>query len=173
VQSVAGGCLIVGSKLYFYVSGRAGVAGSAAQGVCSTGLAILRRDGFASMDAGATGGTLTTRPLRFSKQSVLFVNVDAPEGELRVEVLDEKGAGVLQSEPIKGDTTLRKVTWPEQKNLEPLVGKTIRLRFTLRNGALYSFWTGDDAGASRGQVAAGGPRLTGPIDTVGEASLGK
>src|SRR5437660_5313727 len=51
VQSAGGGCLVVGDQLHFYVSGRAGVRGSPASGVCSTGLALLRRDGFASMDA--------------------------------------------------------------------------------------------------------------------------
>jgi len=44
VQSVGGGCLIVGDKLYLYASGR-----NATQE--TTGLAFLRRDGFASMDA--------------------------------------------------------------------------------------------------------------------------
>ena len=50
VQSAGGGCLIVGDQLYFYVSGRQGRPGTDAPGVCSTGLATLRRDGFASMD---------------------------------------------------------------------------------------------------------------------------
>src|SRR5204863_239850 len=53
VQSAGGGCLVVGDQLYFYVSGRAGVKGSPASGVSTTGLAVLRRDGFASMGAGA------------------------------------------------------------------------------------------------------------------------
>ncbi len=47
VQSAGGCCLVVGDRLYFYVSGRAGVKGSPASGLCSTGLATLRRDGFA------------------------------------------------------------------------------------------------------------------------------
>ncbi len=50
VQSAGGCCLIVGDTLYFYASGRQGVPGSNAPGICSTGLATLRRDGFASMD---------------------------------------------------------------------------------------------------------------------------
>ena len=47
VQSAGGGCLIVGDQLHFYVSGRQGRPGTDAPGVCSTGLATLRRDGFA------------------------------------------------------------------------------------------------------------------------------
>src|SRR2546421_3412499 len=61
--------------------------GSATSGVCTTGLAVLRRDGFASMDAGETQGALTTRPVTF-RGKYLFVNIDDPQGELRVEVLD-------------------------------------------------------------------------------------
>jgi hypothetical protein len=52
---------------------------------------VLRRDGFASMDAGEEGGVLTTRPVRFRGKH-LFVNLDAPSGELRAEVLDADGA---------------------------------------------------------------------------------
>ena len=59
VQSAGGGCLVVGEKLYFYVSGRQRT-GQFRDGRGSTGLGILRRDGFASLDAGQAGGTLTT-----------------------------------------------------------------------------------------------------------------
>src|SRR5262249_26257052 len=101
VQSAGGCCLIRGDQLHFYVSRRQGVPGTNLPGVCSTGLATLRRDGFVSMDQLDTGaaarrqtsagaGTLTTRPLRFSGRH-LFVNVDAAGGALRVEVLDREG----------------------------------------------------------------------------------
>src|SRR6185503_20963161 len=104
VQSVGGGCLVVGDELWFYVSARSGAAkGSNKQGTCVTGLATLRRDGFASMDAGADGGTLTTRPLTFSGKH-LFVNVDAPQGELRVEVLDGEKVALVPP-AVKGDST--------------------------------------------------------------------
>ena len=101
VQSAGGGCLIVGDRLYFYVSGRQGRPGSQSPGICSTGLATLRRDGFASMDfmpdrqpvVRATGGTgtLTTRVITANGQH-LFVNADASRGELRAEILDDRGA---------------------------------------------------------------------------------
>ncbi len=164
VQSVGGGCLVVGDELRFYVSGRAGAEGSDKGGVCSTGLAVLRRDGFASMDAGEGGGTLTTRPVSF-KGRHFFVNL---AGELRVEALDESGKVLSASETVKGDKTLLAVPW---KGLEALAGRPARLRFHLRSGNLYSFWVSPDAsGASRGYVAAGGPGYPGPVDTVGSAA---
>jgi hypothetical protein len=76
VQSAGGVCLVFGDRLYFYVSGRAGVPGRRASGDTSTGLATLRRDGFVSMVADGTPRSLTTRPVRFSGQR-LFVNVDS------------------------------------------------------------------------------------------------
>jgi len=176
VQSAGGGCLVVGDKLYFYVSGRAGVPGSRTSGVCSTGLATLRRDGFASMDAGHNEGTLTTRPVRFSGKH-LFVNVDGDEGELRVEVLDEGGDVVPRLSrrncvPIRADNTLQPVKWRRVKDLSRLAGRAVRFRFHLTNGRLYSFWVSpDESGASHGYVAAGGPGYTGATDTVGSEAL--
>ena len=172
IQSSGGCCLVVGDKLYFYVSGRAGVQGAEASGVCSTGLATLRRDGFVSMDAAAAEGTLTTRTLRFNG-SHLFVNAAAPHGELRVEVLDEAGKPIAPftrdaCTAIVGDSVARRVAWKGGDDLSALRGRPVRLRFHLRDGALYSFWTSPEAnGASHGYVAAGGPGFTEPTDTVG------
>jgi len=175
VQSAGGGCLIVGDKLYFYVSGRAGVRGSSASGVCSTGLATLRRDGFASMDAGKAGGTLTTRCVRFTGK-YLFVNVDADAGEFRAEVLDEAGQVIAPFSrdnclPISADNTLQLVRWKDASDLAAVAGKVVKLRFYLTNGQLYAFWVSPDrSGASHGYVAAGGPGLATPKDTIGPDS---
>jgi hypothetical protein len=174
VQSAGGGCLVVGDRLHFYVSGRAGVQGSPTSGVCSTGLALLRRDGFASMDAGDEEGTLTTRPVRFQGKH-LFVNVDAGKGELRAEVLDGKGEVVepftrARCEPVRADKTLQPVTWSGTADLARLADQRVRIRFYLKNGRLYAFWVSPTkSGASHGYVAAGGPGFTGPTDTVGSA----
>ena len=174
VQSAGGGCLIVGDQLYFYVSGRAGVKGSKASGVCTTGLATIRRDGFVSMDAGETTGVLTTRPVQFSGRN-LFVNSDASAGELRAEILDVKGEllSPFSSDnclPVRTDSTRQPVVWRGGGDLSALRGKPVRFRFTLRKGRLYAFWVSEDgSGASRGYVAAGGPGFTGLRDTVGAA----
>ncbi len=175
VQSAGGCCLVVGDRLRFYVSGRAGVRGSPTSGVCSTGLATLRRDGFASMDAGQTWGTLTTRPVRF-EGTHLFVNADIDDGELRVEVLDGDGRVLApftrdRCVPVRSDRTLQPVRWRDVRGLSRLAGKAVRFRFHLRGGSLYAFWMSPTrSGASHGYVAAGGPGFTGPTDTVGRAA---
>jgi hypothetical protein len=170
VQSAGGCCLIVGDKLHFYVSGRAGVRGSPASGICSTGLSLIRRDGFASMDAGDQEGTLTTRPVRFAG-SRLFVNVEAGKGELRAELLDENGAAIepltrANCVPVRVDKTLQSVTWTKEADLKRLAGKSVRFRFHLKQGRLYSFWVSATKSAeSKGYVAAGGPGFAGLTDT--------
>lgn len=168
VQSCGGGCLVVGDQLYFYVSGRE----QSVTGQNTTGLAILRRDGFASLDAADEEGFLTTRPVRFSGK-FLFVNVNAAQGALLAEVLDQQNQPIepftkANCEPIRVDKTLVQVRWKGAEDLSSLAGRPVRFRFFLRKGALYAFWVSPDrSGASYGYVVAGGPGLTGPIDTVG------
>jgi len=173
VQSVGGGCLVVGDKLYFYHSGW---RDKRSDSTISGGVAFLRRDGFASMDARATEGVLTTRPIRFNGKH-LFVNVDADQGQFQAEILDESG-NVIEPftrsgcTPVSTDKTLVPVTWQGGDDLSALAGKTVRFRFYLKSGSLYAFWVSPAAsGASHGYVAAGGPGFTGPTDTVGVAAL--
>jgi len=173
VQSCAAGCLVVGDKLYFYFSAQAAPQGERWDTDATTGLAMLRRDGFASMDACAKTETLTTRPVTF-KGKYLFVNVDCPKGELKVEVLNKDGEviepfALEDCEPVSSDKTLVQVNWQENKDLAALAGKPVRFRFHLTNGSLYAFWVSPDAsGASHGYIGAGGPGFTGPTDTVGQ-----
>jgi hypothetical protein len=168
-QSVGGGCLIVGDKLYFYFSGRKR-NGIAWDGYGSTGVAFLRRDGFASLNASNKPGEVTTRPVRFTGR-YLFVNTSARGGELRAELLDESGAPlapftVANCKPVSADSTLARIEWKGAADLARFAGRAVRFRFHLRRGALYAFWVSPDAsGASHGYVAAGGPKLNGIIDT--------
>jgi hypothetical protein len=178
VQSAGGGCLVVGDRLFFYVSGRTGVPGTSLPGTCSTGLATLRRDGFASVtDQWPTGvprerssapGVLTTRVLRFSGGHV-FVNADV-EGELRVELLDAAGRTIAPfssdaAVPVTGDSTRHRVVWRGAPSLERLAGEHVRFRFHLSRARLFSFWVSRSRrGESGGYVAAGGPGFTGARD---------
>lgn len=172
VQSAGGCCLTVGDRLYFYVSGRQGEPGTNRPGVCSTGLATLRRDGFASLSDDVSApqpvrarqsppSSVTTRPLRFSGGQ-LFVNA-VVSGSLRVEVLDREGRVIppfssANAIPVTGDATRIPVAWQSGASLKSLAGEVVRFRFTVTRGRLYSFWvSGSPTGASGGYVAAGGP----------------
>ena len=174
VQSVAGGPLVVGDKLYFYFSGRSVPQGDSWDADAATGLAILRRDGFASMNAGNNTETLLTKPMTF-KGKYLFVNVDCPNGELKVEVLKESGEPIepytlKNCSSISDDKTLVRVDWGKN-DLSRISETSVRFRFHLSNGSLFAFWISPDgSGASHGFVGAGGPGFTGPSDTIGKCS---
>lgn len=157
-------CVVVGDEIRFYYSGFSGVSprfGSHKYSGGSLGMATLRRDGFAAMCAGVDGGSLTTERLRHAG-SHLFVNVDCGNGELAAEVLDVdghviEGYGVEDCEVVGSvDSTRLEVRWRERQGEDwPSV---LRIRFFLRNAALYSFWiTDSSAGRSRGYLAAGSP----------------
>lgn len=155
VQSVAGSPLIVNDKLYFYVSGRRLDNGNE---ITTTGLATLRRDGFASMTG---SGELTTNKLQFDGK-YFFVNAKIT-GSLKVELLDENGeviSGFSKDDcnPITGDSTKKLVTWSSNQSLDSIQGKNIIVKFYLDGGDLYSFWIStDEAGISKGYTGGGGP----------------
>ncbi len=168
IQSVGGGFLVVGEELWIYYSGRA-LGGDFWDGSGGTGLAVLRRDGFASLEAGPDGGILLTRPVRFAGRH-LFVNLAAPQGRLRVAVLDENGVeidgfGLADCVPLDGDGTRLAVRWRGNADLGALAGRPVRFRFELFDGALYAFWVSRwNGGQSGGYVAAGGPGYAKGID---------
>ena len=128
----------------------------------STGLAVMRRDGFSSLDAGDEAGAIVTRLLTFQGHC-LFVNIRCPAGELRVEILDEAGRviepyGTGTCIPVTADNTRHRVVWEQTDSLGLVSGRRVKFRFQLRNGSLFSFWvTSAHSGVSGGYVAAGGP----------------
>ena len=105
------------------------------------GLATLRLDGFASLDAGAAGGTLLTRPLQLDG-GTLTVNARVVD-ELRVEVLADgrplPGYTAAECLPLRGDGLRQPVRWKEHAGVDELRGRAVQLRFTLRDGSLYAF----------------------------------
>jgi hypothetical protein len=106
------------------------------------GLATLRLDGFISLTADEKPGIVLTRPFEV-KGEALEVNVDAGRGELRVEVLDASGKPLpgysgQSATPHRNVDELRlSPRWA--KPFSELKTQTIRLRFRLRNAALYAF----------------------------------
>jgi hypothetical protein len=108
-------------------------------------LAVLRRDGFISLDADEQGGYVLTRPLRLSGRN-LFINAEAPAGEVSVELLDEKGRSISEFSrkrdvPVRGDAVRLPVKWRSGGDLTRLHGRTVRLKFHLERAKLYAFWT--------------------------------
>lgn len=162
VQSTNGNPLIVGDSLYFYVSGR--FNNPEWESNFSTGLAMLRRDGFVSLHTGIEEGFLITAPVKLNDKH-LFVNAEV-EKDLRVAVLDEQGREIegfslRECNVIRNKNgTKLPITWKKKSNLSSLEGQKIQLKFKLSKGDLYAFWfSGQESGESGGYTAGGGPGL--------------
>lgn len=167
VQSAGGVCL-VGDRLFFYYSGRGGVPGIRAPGQTYTGLATTRSRSAVCVDGRRRYRRVPSRRARLClRVSTFSVRTDSHQGELRVEVLDQAGRPIepftrSNSVRVQTDNTLQRVAWKGAADLSSLAGKTVRFRFHLRAGSLYSFWVSpEESGASYGYAAAGGPRLRG------------
>jgi hypothetical protein len=111
------------------------------------GLAKLRRDGFVSIDASDTPGTLTTRPLSFAGKTLHVNAAVEKDGELRVARLKTDGTaleghGMEDCIPFRGDSPDAVVSWKHQ-NDQGTVKETsehVRLEFQLRRARIYAFW---------------------------------
>ena len=137
--------VLVGDELWFYYgSSDADHSDDSRPGnIC---LAKLRLDGFVSVDAGAAGGTLLTKPFRCDGGELL-VNAEARGGAVSVAVLDEDGTHVkgyakVDCALFDGDSVRHRVTWRAGVSLDALAGTNIRLKFYLRSAKLYSFVVG-------------------------------
>lgn len=147
IHGTTGVCLVKEDEIWFPYTGYSGIAPNGHRGMytgAAVGMAILRRDGFASMDAYAKGGMLTTEAVAFNGRH-LHVNA-AVKGRLAVEVLDESGQVIApytkeNSEVFQGDKTNTVIRWKGAPTLDAVRGTPVRFRFHLKDGSLYSFWT--------------------------------
>ncbi|MBT5608583.1 MAG: hypothetical protein HN742_12945 [Lentisphaerae bacterium] len=110
---------------------------------CRAQRGTLRPDGFVSMHAGCPGGEVVTKPLRFAGRGLVINYATSAAGSVRVEIQDQNGAAIegfaLSDCPeIYGDHLERVVTWKNGGDLGPLAGRSVRLRFALKDADLYS-----------------------------------
>ena len=142
--------LMVGDEIWIYYTGRTSQARaptdpSRTTYQNSTGLARLRRDGFASITAGDEPGWLVTRPLGFQGRELRVNAQVTPGGSIRVGVMRRDGEPVdgLRAEdckPLTGDLIDARARWEGKSDMRAVSGSDVRLKFRLRNAKLYSFW---------------------------------
>jgi hypothetical protein len=104
----------------------------------------LRIDGFVSVHAPMDGGELITKPVLFMGQHLMMNFSSSAAGDIRVELQDEAGnpmPGYALDDcfPVFGDSLERMLVWKNGRDLSPLEGKPVRLRFVLKDADLYSF----------------------------------
>lgn len=103
----------------------------------------LRLDGFASVRAPDQGGELVTKPLKFTGKKLLINFATSAAGGVRVEFQEADGKpipGFTLDDSVEtiGNEIERAVAWKHGADVGTLAGKTVRLRFVLRDADLYA-----------------------------------
>jgi len=142
-------------QLWIYYGGKTGLNDAYTgtgpnQALC---LARVRKDGFVSLDGGADGGKMITKPV-FLQDEVLHINADAGSGEIRVAVQNIDGTtveGFAESacQPIETDTLDSIVSWANGRSLKELRGRPVQLVIRIQNAKLFSFWTEEGSNKER------------------------
>jgi hypothetical protein len=100
----------------------------------------VRKDGFACQKADSKERLLVTKPITF-KGNALHLNFETSAyGYIIVELLDEKGNEIEGKNcfEVFGNSIDRKVIFEDGSDFSEYEGKTIRLRFRMRDAKLYS-----------------------------------
>jgi len=152
--STASRPIIVGDEVWLYYGGHNITHGDRAlyfaddprrgkEATGAIGLATWRLDGFMSVSAGDSPGSLTTKPFIFEGNR-LVVNVDARSGSFTAEILDTDGKPIVgfnraDCDPFAGNAVRHTVTWRGAADVSSLKGEAVCVRFELRNAKLYSY----------------------------------
>ncbi len=104
----------------------------------------LRVDGFASLHARYDEGFVITKPVVLNGSSFLLNYATSSIGYVQIVLLDEEGKeipgyGLANAIKMQGDRIDEKITWLGDKTLKELAGKTVRIKFVIRDADVYSF----------------------------------
>jgi len=103
----------------------------------------LRTDGFVSVHADETPGEMVTRPIQFTGDTLQVNYAALNGGRLQVEIQDAEGKpfpgfSLADCRPLTGDAIDQSVQWANEAGVSALAGKTVQLRFLLKQADLYS-----------------------------------
>ena len=105
---------------------------------------VLRTDGFSSANAPFSEGEIVTKPFTFRGDELEINYSTGAAGHVFVELQDEagdpfRGYSESESEQIIGDEIEHVVNWNDSSGLSELAGRTVRLRFAMKDADLFSF----------------------------------
>jgi hypothetical protein len=111
----------------------------------SIGRAFLRKDGFAAWEnTGSNQGVIITQKVVVSKDQ-LRINADAGDGEIKVEILDEKQCLIegfeadLCEDTMQFESCMKSITWTSGNSLKSIEGQSVHLKFYIKNARLFAF----------------------------------
>ncbi|MHC4690787.1 MAG: hypothetical protein ACYS5F_14315 [Planctomycetota bacterium] len=104
-------------------------------------LATLRPDGFAGYTQTDSNkpATITTIPINHGNKTLQISADVESNGYLKVKVLDVQNKQLVESKPLKGNLTDRKVTWQDGFSLDNLGNKPAQIQFEFKDATIYSF----------------------------------
>ena len=105
---------------------------------------VLRLDGIASLHADGNPGELMTKPFRFTGSKLQLNYATSAAGNVQVEIQDADGTPIpgytLKDAPETfGDKIDAAFAWKHGPDVSSLAGKTVRLRFVLRDADVFSY----------------------------------
>jgi hypothetical protein len=105
---------------------------------------VLRTDGFASLHAGYTEGSMTTKPVVLKGNTFQLNYSTSSIGYVQVILLDESGKelpdfSATDAPKIYGDIIDAEVKWKSGKTIADLGDKPVCIKFVLRDADVYSF----------------------------------
>ena len=114
-----------------------------AEGVARLRRFTLRMDGFVSVHAPHSGGEFVTKPLVFSGKELVINFSTSAAGSVHIEIQNPQGKAIVgfalaDSAEIYGDEVERVVSWTNDSDLSKLAGKSVRLRFVMKDADLYA-----------------------------------
>jgi len=103
----------------------------------------LRLDGFASVHAPLTGGSLVTKPFVFKGDTLAINFSTSGGGRIRIALTDAadtplEGRSLDDCDLVYGDEHDRVVSWGSEESLATLAGKPVRLVVELKDTDLYA-----------------------------------
>ena len=101
----------------------------------------IRKDGFACIMADGQERTVVTKPIIFEGKELHLNFSTSAYGYIYVDVLDKKGTPLSekQSFEVYGDNIDRTIYFEDGTDFSVFAGKSVRLRFRMRDAKLYSF----------------------------------
>lgn len=103
----------------------------------------MRLDGLSSLRAPYEGGEFVSKALTFTGKKLLINFQTSAAGGIRVEIQDEEGSpleGYALNDAVEtiGNEIERSVRWKHGADVSRLAGRTIRLRFVMKDADLFA-----------------------------------
>ena len=102
-------------------------------------LAVLRRDGFVSLDAANVEGFVLTKSFLLKGDSLFLNAKSGDDGSAVVELINADRQTIATSEPVSGDGIRLRVRWKDGEKVKPLIGTSVQLKIRLLRSSLYAF----------------------------------